>query len=251
MSNKNVSKKIYKNHLSLVRELNDTFIFVNSTYQVLETYWLDSNGSKDKVDYEYLVPTKKNKKGSAYRTEQELADIYGAFLNQGMYESYLSTLVSKYESFLYECLKIVLLEYPQKRTINTSGIKIKTDINIEVIFENSSIEKVQEHAIDNILIQVFYADPKNYSEYFKKITGIEIDNDLLDDFYELKGTRDLIIHNNSIVNDVYLKKVGRKARATQGLIVVNKDYFEHSIALLKRLSGIISRETLRIYGNIK
>ncbi|HJR09002.1 MAG TPA: hypothetical protein VJ842_17215 [Pyrinomonadaceae bacterium] len=59
----------------------------------------------------------------------------------------------------------------------------------------------------------------------------------------MKATRDLLIHNSGVINDVYLSKVEAKKRGERGeRILINAGYFDHCISTLKRLSGIVKRD---------
>ncbi len=238
---------IYKKHISLIRDLNDTYIFVNQSFSYLDVEIIDRENSDDKSDYEYDVPANKSKSKKAYRTEKEIAEIFSRFVDYELYESFLSIMVSKFESFLFFCMMVIIRRYPQKITTKIQGIQTNTDISIENVLLNKDYNLLLNKIIENQLISVSYASPKLYWKYFEKITGIQIDQKLIDKYIELKASRDLIIHNNSIINDVYLEKVGKLARAEEGRIPIDNEYFKTSIALLKTISGIISREAKSKY----
>ena len=53
----------------------------------------------------------------------------------------------------------------------------------------------------------------------------------------------MIIHNSGIANGIYLQKAGVHARAKEGeKLVIDQQYFDHVAAIIKRVSGIISRD---------
>lgn len=63
-----------------------------------------------------------------------------------------------------------------------------------------------------------------------------------------KATRDLVVHNGGIVNELYLQKAGEKARGKRGdQLVVNKKYFYGALAKMKKVSGAIKRDVEKRY----
>ncbi len=78
-----------------------------------------------------------------------------------------------------------------------------------------------------------YASPKNQIEYFYKALGIEFENS--EQWFEIKATRDVIVHNLGIINEVYINKAGDKSRGKIGeKILITQNYFRETISYLKR-----------------
>ncbi len=243
-----LSKKIYKKHLILFRKLNDTFIFVNQAIPILEKEKKCYHSSQDyEKDLKYFVPSHKKTK-YAYRTDKELQNIYNRFLKDDLYKAILSSCISDFEDFLFTSLKEILKQYPQKATTSVSGVSINKDIKLEQILLFNDINSLLDNQISNIITHISYLSPLKYFEYFAAISGVKISDVLIHDYIELKASRDLIIHNNSIINNVYLIKAGSLSRGKiNERISIDQDYFDNSIALLKNLSGIIRREIDLIY----
>ncbi|QTZ97663.1 hypothetical protein [Xanthomonas citri] len=69
------------------------------------------------------------------------------------------------------------------------------------------------------------------------------------DFFEISATRDLVVHNSRVANEIYLTKSRDKARATIGdQVAVDDRYFAHCIAAMKRVSGALKRDIEVKYG---
>lgn len=85
-------------------------------------------------------------------------------------------------------------------------------------------------------------------EYIEKLFAIKIDDDLWMKWVEIKASRDLIVHNKSIINKVYLDKSGTLARGKEGKeIVVDEDYYKDLMILSKSLIGqIVSGITKKV-----
>ena len=60
---------------------------------------------------------------------------------------------------------------------------------------------------------------------------------------------DLVVHNNCVINTLYLEKAGAKARGALGeRLSVDEAYYYDSLAKLKKVSGAIKRDIEKKYG---
>lgn len=109
-------------------------------------------------------------------------------------------------------------------------------------------DRLLQRMFSDHLDNVFRQRPSVYLAYIVKIIGVRDDPSFLD-YYEIAATRDLIVHNNCVVNALYIEKAGKKARAALGeKVEVNQDYFDGVIAKLKKVSGAIKRDVEKKYG---
>lgn len=243
-----LSKKIYNRHLTLSKKLNDTYIFINQAIPILEKEKKSYHSSLiSGKDSKYFVPSIKKTK-YAYRTDKELQNIYNRFIRYDLFKAILSSCISDFEDFLCITLEEILREYPHKINTSITGINIKKEINISKILLYKDIDSLINQIISETIIHISYLSPSKYFEYFKIISGVNIPKDLLNKYFELKASRDIIIHNNSKINNVYLSKSGNLARGKLNeTLIIDQNYFDQSIALLKRISGVVRREIDLIY----
>ena len=144
---------------------------------------------------------------------------------------------------LFEVLRLVIYAYPQKLTINIQGIQAERNVPIEVLLQSDTLENALAEVIRRRINAVSYAAPKAYLEYLNSVAGITISDPAFLDYIEIKAARDVIIHNAGVVNDVYLQKAGNNSRGLiNDKLEIDFDYFNHCIATLKRVSGIIQRD---------
>ena len=61
-----------------------------------------------------------------------------------------------------------------------------------------------------------FAKPKDYIDAFRKILSINLNDDLVSDYIEIKASRDIIVHNLGEINKLYIDKAGSKARGVDG-----------------------------------
>ena len=237
-----LARKVYRLHTALVHKMNDVHIFVQQSFPLLEEARSNYEASTHKKDRRYDVPTVGRKK-FARRKDKELKEIYDRFLSRELFENLIVTAVSHFESFLFAVLRFVLLDYPKKLTLNVRGLDTRKEIPLEILLDADSREDALRDVIERQLNSLSYATPKAYLEYLNNVTGVDTSDPAFLDYIEIKATRDIIIHNSGIINDVYLSKVGQKKRGEIGdRPVIDNQYFNHCTATLKRLSGIIRRD---------
>jgi hypothetical protein len=237
-----LARKVYRLHTAFVRKVNDVHIFVQQSFPVLEEARSNYEVSTHKKDRRYYVPTVGRKK-FARRKDKELKEIYDRFLSRELFENLIVTAVSYFESFLFAVLQLILLEYPKKLTLSVHGIDTKKEIPLETLLDSGSREDALRAVIERQLNSLSYARPKAYLDYLNSVTGVDTLDLAFLDYVEIKATRDIIIHNSGIINNVYLSKVGNQKRGEIGdRLVIDNQYFNHCIATLKRLSGIMRRD---------
>lgn len=236
--------------ISFVRRINDIHIFLQITSPLIERKRSALVASKDTEDRDYSVP-KGSKKGVARRTDKEVADILMRFGSNEMYQTFLGTLIAHFESFLGQVIREILAEHPRKLLMTIHGFQSQKDVPVGVVLDTDAEDakdEIVEWVIERTVTGLFYAAPKVYIDYLAKIGGIVAGEPEFDDYLEIKATRDLIVHNSGVINEVYLSKAGEKARGTAGqMALIDQNYFNHSMSVLKRLSGIIKRNAEKTY----
>ena len=85
-------------------------------------------------------------------------------------------------------------------------------------------------------------------EYLSKVAQVDIEDSTFARYYELKATRDLLVHGNRKINSIYVEKAGTQKRGKVGdSIMVDSDYFDSSLAIMKQLSGAVKRDIEKAY----
>ena len=122
MGKRALALRIASKQNGIVREINDIHIFANQSLPLLEEAKQPFAESQHKKDRRYYVPSIKRTK-FAKRTDRELKEIYERFTGHALYETFLVSVVSKFEAFLADVIKEILVDYPQKLGVSTPGIK--------------------------------------------------------------------------------------------------------------------------------
>lgn len=250
MPNKKYARKIYRLHLDIVEELNDSHIFLDQACNVLEEAKRGLASTKSEVDREYYVPSKTRSK-VAKRTDVELKKIYNNHLAHGLYEAFLTNNLSLFESYLADILFEYFRYYPLQVNKKVPNCPSAPQLSAKDLIESADLDDAIHFLIDGHLNSVFRQRPEQYIRYICDLLGLRKDASFAD-YYEIAATRDLLVHNSLVVNHLYLDKAKKKARGQYGeQIEIDKKYFSSAIAVMKRVSGAIYREVNKKYGEGK
>ena len=129
--------------------------------------------------------------------------------------------VSIFEWYLFDLLEALLKLRPEH-------IGSKKQLELSIVFDSADKSEIIEKIIDAELNKLKYQNVIEWMVYLNKIVKIKYPSDSdIKKLAEIKASRDIIVHNNYIVNDVYLRKSGKCARFKLGgkLNVNEKEYF--------------------------
>lgn len=147
--------------------------------------------------------------------------------------------IAHFETMLSDFSKKVLQFYPQKLSI------IKKE-NIALSVNNLNNGELIEQIIDNEINRIFYSNLNEQIRILQDISGVQINSNILDidNLIEIKETRNLLLHNNLIVNDLYLNKTKgvKRAHKKGDVINIDKEYFEKSILHILRILEDITNQ---------
>lgn len=224
------------------RDVNDIHIFLSQALPILGKTKEEYESSRSMKDKKYFVPSLKKTK-FANRNDKELKQIYTNFIDHTLYEVMIIRMVSRFEVFLGEVLEKIFLEFPRKLTISVPGVTPVKGVPLEMIFDSEDVNQILKQAIEINLSNLFFSTPHSYIEYVSKVIGINISDSAFKRFFEIKASRDLLVHNSKTINEIYLKKAGALARGKRDeQIKIDSEYFDMCVSTLKRLSGIIKRD---------
>jgi len=164
------------------------------------------------LDSAFEEATKKNEQSSLEEALSLLTDAIPENLKDvcseedADYERYYYSmqfveLVSNVELFLIEVIKLVVSHHPNKIG--------RQQVSIADVVELGDTRAVVEKACANYLNNLSYKKPNDYKNEFLKL--LSANEDLLDDewptFIEMKARRDLGVHNDWCINDIYKRKI--------------------------------------------
>lgn len=136
--------------------------------------------------------------------------------------------VSTFENALLDCIRIFYYGFPQK-------LDKKHSISKECILNDQVLQEV----IDATILNISY---KNISEIFDNIEtifGLEDLNyseDTIDIIKEFKASRNLLIHNNLEVNNIYRNTAGKNGRTpTNDKLEIDDNYLSSCIRIQRNV----------------
>lgn len=247
MTNQVFARRIYSLQNAIVWELNDAHIFLEQALAPLLEAKTKYENSGAKKDRRYYVPSV-NRTKFAKRTDKELRDIYDHYISTGLFEAFLVNSLSRFEGFLADVLLAFFSHYPLRITERVQGIPACPDIAIKDLLTAPDKHQLEQRVFSEHLSNVFRQRPSAYMACVSTMLGVK-EEPLFADYYEISATRDLVVHNSRLINQLYLDKAGPKVRGALGqTIAVDKAYLYEALAKMKKISGVIKRDVEKAYG---
>lgn len=241
MDKAKLSKFVGKTRSITQSEINDVYIWVELSQKALSDKLGDEAFLETRV---FPVPSHRPAK-TVHRDADEVRDILTSAVDTKIFWSVLVYLVSRVESALGDILKEVLRADPRRLLIGGGTKKV----DVRMVVECEGFSELIEKVILSNLHDVGYLRPSEQLEYFTKVVGIKIEPELSGLWFEIKATRDILVHSNGIANEIYEAKAGDLKRGSDGeLLLMDSKYFTHCCKTMKRLVG---RVCSRIQADLK
>lgn len=238
-----VSKAIYTRHIRLYRYLNDAWIFTELLRPDMKKRSDALRSSKSKAKKSYAVPKRKGTVVSR-RRDEDIGQLFYAQHERGIFETNIVSMVSRVEAFIQDCIGIAASAYPAKLSV----LADKSGIPLDLFLEHEDRDDVIRRFVAVKCEGLMFGKPSEYLDKAAKVLAIELDPDTVRAFIEIKASRDIIIHNNGLINKLYVEKASDNRRGAVGEeLVIDHAYFRHVIITLKALSGGIQSKTEEVY----
>lgn len=123
--------------------------------------------------------------------------------------SSLQQFVSIFENFFFDIARAWILTFPERVS--------NRQLSGKVIFRLADKAAMVDALVEKELQEVFYDRPVNWFEYMRTLTKITSPSCAeVEQFAEIKATRDVLVHGQGIANAFYVDKTGGLARAQSG-----------------------------------
>ena len=252
-----LSEAIHALRAALNKELNDLLIFSEVSIPVLDIHAdeLDDSALKEpKKKRRFNVPSIEGE-SFASREPRDVAKLLRRFIEKDLAANLLLAAISRTESTLNDILRL-LLSYDNSRLKIGSAGGDNSDLDVCLADILSAVNKraLIKNLIERRLNMVFSGKPVKYFKYMKEVAKAPLTQENIDAFREAKATRDLIVHNDGVVNATYLGKAGQLCRAQDGeKIVTDMVYLSKCIQVFKKtvyeLSVGIEKQTGKVKAN--
>ncbi len=119
--------------------------------------------------------------------------------------------------------------YPQ--SLGAKAVSFKT------VLDAPDKEAVTLYIVDKELNEISYKQPSDWFEYLEKKVKLDCPTqDEISQIGEAKASRDILVHNGGITNQVYLKKAGKFARFNDGQrLEIPEHYHRQTWQLIRKV----------------
>lgn len=171
--------------------------------------------------------------------KEDMSILINRINNIDIYNSAYVILISNVEDYFNKIMRL-LLSYDNNRIkVTIPNLSMESNIEITDFISNSKEEMINK-IIEQRISSIFYASPKKQFEYFDKALGILIDEDNWYKWIEYKARRDVIIHNNSIINEIYFSKVNKYTKFKIGeMVTFDEEEFKKIITFFNNIIDVI------------
>lgn len=234
-------------HMARIKQINDFFIEVELTIDSLKSFQKDMLSRDSK--FGYSVPKMDGGVRTVERKTSEVLNYIDHRIAYSQYAQSLVFIVARVEDYITDVLLAVLTAFPKKILISIKGNEASKNVDLKMIIEKNDIDALIYDQAKMRINEALYSSPRQYADYFTKVCGFDLGSHL-QSYIEMKATRDMLVHNDGVVNAIYLEKAGALARSKNGEIVpINAEYFESSVRNMKNMSSTIYRGLLNKYGD--
>ena len=255
MSNIEINKKVTNlvNGLrtQYQRKINNTYIWFSISHDAIDAARKNDDFLNQKRIFVPSLGVNGKKHKAIARSKEKLINVLDEAYDRDLSHMLFTYIVAQMESFFYDLLQGILLIDNRRIKIKTNKIKFIESMDVNYILDNNDYQTVIKKVIESNLISVFYASPDKQIEYIQKVFSIEFDEKLTQYFEkwkEFKAARDIIMHNDGIINETYLKKSGTLSRGVIGDdLKINNDDIEnlviYSKSIVGKLCSLIKKES--------
>jgi hypothetical protein len=228
-----------QDHLSSINNIFiETELCIKGLRSVLKEVISDRNRKVDRVCIS--APTVKGKIGNISRKIEVVIDILNQRIATKEYLQSLVFAVSLTEDYMARTLVRVIRAYPKKLLISVKGNALRD----EDVFPIDMRDVIRLQNVDNLILEkanqrvrdAMYGSPSQYFSFQKSVLGFGLPEFVWRGFVEIKATRDLYIHGDGRVNEIYIRKAGNMARAKIGeVLTIDSEYLNKSITCMKSI----------------
>jgi hypothetical protein len=159
---------------------------------------------------------------------------------------------SSFEVLLGDLLNRILYFYPQKMTTtsNNRGNRSRIDYHVskDALFQNEALKSALDNKIETIRYEDVGSILSKLQLYLS--VNIKLTEEEHNQLVEIKETRNLLLHNALVVNDLYLTKTNKNGRAIKvnEKLTIDKNYSIKSLQLIYGVIEELNKQILIKYG---
>lgn len=143
-----------------------------------------------------------------------------------LYRGSLLLIVTYFENLIAGVLRENFVKYPQRIALNEKSVSYK------VLTEVNDIEEIKDILIDQEVTNKMYESLIDWKNYFQKNIKLNLNawEEEFDALQEIMARRNLYVHNNGIINNIYVKLVKDVNKDFIGeYLNIDREYIDNAI----------------------
>jgi hypothetical protein len=227
MANEGIGNKLnglIRNTMSSLFDQGELAQLTYSAFSVAAQFVKDSSEEDLTVQFPIgYTADKQTVEGKRVYKKEDLHRRYEFLARRQLPENGIINLITTMDALLGDLIRTVVLQYPKK-------IGGKRTLTLRAILEAKSIEEVHLRAADSLLNEMTYKSPLEFAHTAEEILSINLlECPAYHKYIELKATRDIVVHNRGVANEIYIRKAASHARVSSGDVVpVTESYYLES-----------------------
>jgi hypothetical protein len=231
-----------------VRSLNNQYVLAGLVVQSLKQMRKDLKEHEQEDSWEFEVPDKEGDEIALTRDYDQVSGLLKTAYSSDIFKQFMIAAITVVEDYLQNMLRLFLAAYPKKLGVSAKGVEVERKIPLDIILTSSNKDDIVSRVIDLHLNSLFYAKPLEYFAYIEDTLDISIPEAAKANYIEAKATRDIIVHNSGIANEMYAQKAAKKARAKPGeALAFDEQYFKAVIGTMKLVVSTIYDACVKKY----
>ncbi len=147
-----------------------------------------------------------------------------------LYRGSLLLLVTYFENLIAGVLRESFVKYPQRISLDEKSVSYK------MLTEMENIEEIKNALIDQEVTNKMYDSMLEWKKYFQKNLKLELKawDDEFEFIQEIMARRNLYVHNNGIINSIYINLVKEANKDSIGNILsIDREYIDNAIDIIE------------------
>ncbi len=149
-----------------------------------------------------------------------------------LYRGSLLLVVTYFENLIASVLRENFAKYPQRIALNEKSVSYK------MLTEVNDIEEIKDILIDQEVTNKMYESLLDWKNYFQKNIKLELKawEEKFDVLQEIIARRNLYVHNNGIINNIYIKLIHDDDQYSLGEeLIIDREYIDESVNTIEYL----------------
>lgn len=156
-----------------------------------------------------------------------------------LYSGALMLLITYFENLVSGVLKKDFILHPERVSLEEKSVSYK------LLTEVGSVDEIREFLIDQEVTNKMYGSVDDWKKFFQKQLKLQLESweKKMEELQEIIARRNLYVHNNGIINNIYISLVPKCERTEIGkYLTINREYIDIAIDLIEYLGMSLAIE---------